>query len=166
MSSFSTPTYKYCPTCGAQTKLQFIDGRNMKACSPECGFAHFDNPTPVVAIIVETTEGVILAHNVEWPAGMYSVITGFVDPLELPQQTAIRETQEELGLKAYDATFVGHYMFEQKNQLIMAYSVKALGDIYLNRELDDYKVIPVEKLKPWPGPTGQAVSDWLSSRAV
>jgi NAD+ diphosphatase len=166
MSSFSTPTFDYCPNCGTQTKLQFIDGRNIKACTVECGFAHFDNPTPVVAIIVETPEGVVLAHNVEWPAGMFSVITGFVDPLELPEQTAIRETQEELGLKAFDTKFVGHYMFEQKNQLIIAYSVSAYGDIYLNRELDDYKVVPVEQLKAWPGPTGQAVADWLSGKAV
>lgn len=163
MSKFSAPSYDFCPTCGSQTTLQFVDGRNMKACTVECGFAHFDNPTPVVAIIVETDEGVVLAHNVEWPEGVFSVITGFVDPLELPEQTAIRETKEELNLAAYDAKFVGHYMFEQKNQLIIAYAVKARGEIYLNRELDDYKVIPVGKLKGWRSPTGDAVTDWLAS---
>jgi NAD+ diphosphatase len=162
MSHFSAPSYDFCPSCGTETTLQYIDGRNLKACTVECGFAHFDNPTPVVAIIVETSEGVVLAHNVEWPEGMYSIITGFVDPLELPEQTAIRETEEELGLKAYGVKFVGHYMFEQKNQLIITYAVKAKGDIYLNRELDDHKVVPVDKLKGWPGPTGQAVTDWLA----
>lgn len=87
-----------------------------------------------------------------------------MDPLELPQDTAVRETQEELGLKAFDVKFVGHYMFHAKNQLIIAYSVKAEGQITLNHELDDYKVIPVKKLKGWPTATGEAVSDWLKIR--
>lgn len=163
MSNYSVPTFKYCPNCAAQTSLQFIAGQNLQACTIECGFVHFNNPTPVVAVIVETPEGVVLAHNVEWPAGIFSIISGYVDPMELPEQTAIRETEEELGLKAYDPQFVGHYLFEQKNQLIIAYAVKAQGSITMNEELDEYKIIPVEKLKGWRSPTGDAVTDWLSS---
>jgi NADH pyrophosphatase NudC (nudix superfamily) len=163
MSNYSTPVYDYCPNCGAKTKLQPVDGHVIKACSAKCGFAHFNNPTPVVAVIVETPDGVVLAHNVAWPAGIFSIITGFVDPLELPEQTAIRETEEELGLKAYDAKFVGHYMFEQKNQLIIAYAVKAQGKIKMNHELDEYKVIPVHKLKGWRTATGEAVTDWVNN---
>lgn len=161
MSHFIQPSYEYCPNCGAKTQLREIEGLPVKVCSAKCGYAHFDNPTPVVAVIVETPKGVVLAHNVAWPKGAYSIITGYVDPLELPVNTAIRETKEELGLKAYDASFVGHYMFEAKNQLIIAYSVRAQGEIRLNHELDDYKVIPVEELKGWNTATGQAVGDWL-----
>ena len=117
----------------------------------------------MAAVIVETPEGVILSHNVAWPQGMYSIITGFVDPLELPIDTAMREVQEELGLKAYDVKYVGQYMFKAKNQLIIAYSAKARGTIKLNHELDDYKIVPVEKLRGWPGATGEAVSDWVAS---
>jgi NADH pyrophosphatase NudC (nudix superfamily) len=166
MSEFITPTYHYCPNCGAKTKLKPIDGHIIQACSAECGFAHFNNPTPVVAVIVETPDGVVLAHNVAWPAGIFSIITGYVDPLELPVETAIRETEEELGLKAYDAKFVGHYMFEQKNQLIIAYSVKAQGQIKMNYELDEYKIIPVHKLKGWRTATGEAVTDWVRTLGV
>ena len=163
MSNFSAPSYGYCPNCGSKTKQQYTDAQTIKVCAAQCGFAHFNNPTPVVAVIVETPEGVVLAHNVEWPAGIFSVITGYVDPHELPQETAIRETEEELGLKAYDAKFVGHYMFELKNQLIIAYSVKAQGKIKMNHELDEYKVIPVHKLKGWKTATGEAVTDWVNS---
>lgn len=165
MSHFVQPSFKYCPHCGAKTRIQKIEGQSVKVCAAQCGFAHFDNPTPVVAVIVETPAGVVLAHNVAWPAGAYSIITGYVDPLELPEATAIRETEEELGLKAYDPVFVGHYMFEAKNQLIIAYAVKAHGTIQLNHELDDYKIIPVEKLKGWNTATGRAVGDWVASLA-
>jgi len=161
MSEFKSAEYLFCPHCGSKTRDQFLDGRSVKVCVFDCGFAFFDNPTPVVAVIVETPNGVVLAHNVAWPPGMLSIITGYVDPHELPHETALRETKEELGLDAHSPEFVGHYMFHQKNQLIIAYAVKAEGDIVLNEELDDYRVIPIEKLQAWPGPTGQAVADWL-----
>jgi len=162
MSQFKSVEYVYCPSCGAKTKDRLIDAQVVKVCAAQCGFAFFNNPVPVVAVIVEMPEGVVLAHNVAWPEGMFSVITGYVDPHELPIDTAIRETKEELGLAAYDAKWVGHYMFHAKNQLIIAYSVKAQGKLCLNHELDAVKIIPKHKLKSWPGPTGQAVEDWLA----
>lgn len=166
MSQFITPSYDFCPNCGASTVLQTLDDQPVKTCVKACGFAFFNNPTPVVAVIVETDGGVVLAQNVAWPEGMFSVITGYVDPHELPQQTALRETQEELGLVASDPRFVGHYMFHQKNQLIIAYAVKAQGEVVLNAELAAYKLIPKHTLKAWPGPTGQAVADWLASEEM
>ena len=166
MSVFKSVEYHYCPQCGAKTRDKTIESQLVKVCAANCGFGFFNNPTPVVAIIVETPEGVVLAHDVTWPQGMFSVISGYVDPHELPQQTAVRETKEELGLHAYDVEFVGHYMFHAKNQLIIAYAVKAQGSITLNHELDEYKVIALNKLKAWPGPTGKAVSDWLNKKGM
>ena len=163
MSHFSVSTYAFCPNCGAKTHSKKMDSHVVKVCAANCGFTHFNNPTPVVAVIVETPDGVVLAHHVDWPGGIFSIITGYVDPYELPQQTAIRETEEELGLKAYDAKFVGHYMFGPKNQLIIAYAVKAHGRIKMNHELDEYKVIPVNKLKGWKTATGEAVTDWVNT---
>ena len=163
MSHFSVPTYAFCPNCGAKTHSKKMDSHVVKVCAANCGFTHFNNPTPVVAVIVETPDGVVLAHHVDWPGGIFSIITGYVDPYELPQQTAIRETEEELGLKAYDAKFVGHYMFGPKNQLIIAYAVKAHGRIKMNHELDEYKVIPVNKLKGWKTATGEAVTHWVNT---
>ncbi|EAT11597.1 NUDIX domain-containing protein [Bermanella marisrubri] len=162
MSVYSAASYDFCPNCGCNTEIKEVDGLLIKACADECGFAHFNNPTPVTAIIVETDEGIVLAHNVAWPEGKYSIITGYVDPYETPQETAIRETKEELNLDAYDPVFVGHYMFEMKNQLIIGYAVKAKGNIKLNEELDDYKIISKDKLKGWDSATGQTVWDWLA----
>ncbi len=35
------------------------------------------------------------------------------------------------------------------------------GEIILGDELAEYKLIPPEKVKPWPFGTGPAVRDWL-----
>ncbi len=164
MSAFKSVEYRYCPQCGAKTCQKIIDNQTVKVCAAKCGFGFFNNPTPVVAVIVETPEGVVLASHVDWPQGVLSVITGYVDPHELPVKTALRETKEELGLNAYDPEFVGHYMYHAKNQLIIVYAVKAEGQVCLNHELDAYKIIALDKLKAWPGPTGEGVADWLRKK--
>lgn len=142
-----------------------MTGEPRISCPDEsCGFVHWNNPIPVVAMIVETEAGVVLAHNVSWPREFYSVITGFLEAGEDPRDCAIRETKEELNLDAKSCELIGVYPFAQQNQVIIGYAISATGDIVLNEELDDYKVIRAEKLKPWNMGTGLVIEDWLKQR--
>ena len=129
-----------------------------------CGFVLWNNPTPVVAMIVEVEGGVVLAHNVTWPKSFYSIITGFLEAGEDPLECAKRETMEELNLHTLESSLVGVYAFPQQNQVIIAYHIKAAGEVKLNHELDDYKIVPATELKGWDMGTGLAINDWLSSR--
>ena len=38
------------------------------------------------------------------------------------------------------------------------------GDIVIGDEIAGVKVVPPDKLRPWPLGTGQAVRDWLNAR--
>ncbi len=69
------------------------------------------------------------------------------------------------GLEGRVVSFVGHYPFFQMNQLILAFHVEARGEITLNEELADFRVIAPSKLRPWPMGTGMAVRDWLERRS-
>ena len=155
--------YKYCPTCKSELLL---DKDGYQPCSnSECKFIFYNNPTPVVAAIVEyEKDTVILAHNTLWPPKWYALITGFVEEGENPDDTVVREVKEELGLDAKVEKFVGHYTFRRMNQLIIAYHVSATGTIELNEELDDYRIVPFEKVKTWPGGTGRALGDFLREK--
>jgi hypothetical protein len=42
--------------------------------------------------------------------------------------------------------------------------VQARGDIVLNEELAEFRLIAPDRLRPWPG--GQAVRDWMLSRGM
>ena len=44
-----------------------------------CGYIHYDNPTPVVAGIVELGSNVVLVRNRGWPADWYGLVTGFLE---------------------------------------------------------------------------------------
>lgn len=115
----------------------------------------------VVAAIVEHEGDIILAHNREWPMRFFGLITGFLEAAETPENGVLREIEEELGLRGEAPEFVGHYTFERMNQIIIAYHVHAHGEIKLGDELDEYRRVPPEKLRPWPMGTGHAVADWL-----
>ncbi|CAH0992100.1 NADH pyrophosphatase [Sinobacterium norvegicum] len=155
----------YCPQCAQALGDVLIDGEIRKGCSePGCGYVLWNNPTPVVAMIVEVEGGVVLAHNAAWKHNFYSIITGFLECREDPKECAQRETEEELGLTVRSSTLVGVYPFAQQNQVIIAYHVEAEGEITLNHELDDYKIIPKDKLKGWDMGTGLAINDWLASQ--
>ncbi|MFT5063066.1 MAG: NAD+ diphosphatase [Gammaproteobacteria bacterium] len=159
---------RFCPTCSntlERRQVELHDPTERLACSSmECQFVHFENPTPVVAAIVEHEGEIILAHNVAWPADWYALVTGFLERNEIPHEAVLREVKEELNLDGRVESFIGHYAFPRMNQLIIAYHVVATGEIKLNHELDDYKRVPPEEVVPWGAGTGEAVADWLKSR--
>jgi NADH pyrophosphatase NudC (nudix superfamily) len=157
--------FRYCPRCGALLEDALIDREPRRACSASCGFVHYDNPTPIVAAVVEHEGSVVLARNRAWPRTFYGLITGFLERAEAPEQCAVREVKEELDLDATAApTLIGAYPFERMTQVIIAYHVPASGVIALNEELDDYKHVPYERCRVWPSGTGLALRDWLRAR--
>ncbi len=158
---------KYCPEC--QTKLlpKLFEGTEKLSCpKPNCDFVFWDNPIPVALGIVETSKGIVLAHNRYWPSWKYSVITGFIDTKETPDSAIAREVHEELGLTAKEITFVGLNLFERLNQLIVAFHVYAEGKIALNYELDDYKYVSTKELAEIPFGDGSklAIKEWLKNQ--
>lgn len=134
--------------------------------SDSCDYIQYSNPTPVVAAIIEYgNEQVILAHNKLWPKSWYGLITGFLEKNEHPESCVLREVKEEVGLDGTIEGFIGHYTFERMNQIIMAYHIRTKADpIVLDDELDDYRIVPFDKVKYWPAGTGYALNDFLKSR--
>ncbi len=133
---------------------------------PSCGFVHWDNPAPVVAGLVVRDGMVVLARNVAWPEKMFGLVTGFLERGEAPDEAIAREVREELGLDTVAVSLIGVYPFRRKHEVILAYAVQARGEIALNEELAEYRLIPPEKLRPWDFGTGLAIRDWLRLRGV
>ena len=160
---------RFCPKC-AQPLIDLpLAGKQRMACPDHvCGFVHWDNPLPVVAAIIEHEESdgkILLARNKAWTVEFFGLITGFLERDESPEEGIAREVMEEVGLETTATALVGVYDFRRKNELIIAYHVKARGEIVLNEELSDYRLVAPEKLVPWDAGTGHAVKDWLARRA-
>ena len=92
------------------------------------------------------------------------IVAGFLEKNETPENGALREVKEELGLDGEIISFVGHYAFRMRNQIIFAYHIRAEGKIVLGDELESIKAVPPEEVRPWSLGTGPALKDWLASR--
>jgi len=155
--------YKSCPQCGAELIEAEIGGHARQKC-PACDFVFWDNPIPVIAAIVEREGKIILTRNKGWPEKWLGIVAGFLEKGETPEQGVLREVKEELGLDGEIVSFVGHYAFEQRNQIIFAFHVRAEGEIVIGDELAASKALAPEEIRPWDIGTGPALKDWLASR--
>lgn len=154
----------HCERCGTALSPHREEGRERSRCGA-CGFIAYGNPTPVVAAIVEHEDGhVVLARGKGWPEKMFGLVTGFLEAGETPEEGVLREVHEELGLEAEVVGLVGAYAFTARNELIVAYHVRAEGPIVVGEELEEIKRVPIARLRPWPFGTGEAVRDWLARR--
>ena len=159
--------FRYCPQCAAPLQLIAAaedGGEKQRLRCPACGFTHWNNPTPVLAAIVELDGKVLLARNAAWSGKFFGLITGFMEAGETPEEGIAREVKEETNLDVQSARIVGAYDFQRMNQVIIAYHVVADGEVRLSPELVDYRQYDLPELKCWPAGTGYALADWLRTR--
>ena len=155
--------------CAAPLTKQLINGEKRSACEKTgCNYIEWNNPTPVLAAIVQAGNSVVLVRALGWPKDWFGLVTGFHESGETAESGVVREVKEELGLDCQVENLVGVYSFFQMNQVIIAYHVMLdEGDIRLDStELVDYKKIPINELQPWPSGTGKAVQDWLKTKGI
>lgn len=158
-------SYRYCPKCASELVERSVDGEVRLACGKEdCDFIHFDNPTPVVAAIVELGTEVVLIQNKEWPDDWYGLVSGFLESEEHPREGVLREIREEINLEANLESLVGVYPFELMNQVLIVYHVTAEGNPEPGDELSDLIRVGIPELEPWDRGTGIALREWLEDR--
>ncbi|WP_341685945.1 NUDIX hydrolase [Limnohabitans sp.] len=159
--------FKFCPQCA--TPLQWLSqledgGEKLRLRCPACDFTHWNNPTPVLAAIVQVGDKVLLARNAAWPGRRFALITGFMEAGETPEQGITREIKEETQLDVLSLKLVGAYDFQRMNQVIIAYHAQAQGAVSLSPELLEYKMFALDELICWPAGTGYALGDWLKTQ--
>ncbi len=164
--------FRFCPTCA--TALQPIEqledgGLKLRLRCPACHWTHWNNPTPVLAAVIECADRggqVLLARNAAWSGRMFALITGFMEAGETPEEGIGREVAEETALEVLSLDLIGVYDFQRMNQVIIAYHALARGEVRLSPELAEYKLFEPADLVCWPAGTGYALADWLRRRGI
>ncbi len=159
--------YRFCPQCAAPLALvlqQEDGGAKQRLRCPSCEWTHWNNPTPVLAAVIQYGDRILLARNAAWTHKMYALITGFMEAGETPQDGIRREIAEETSLHAEELDLIGVYDFQRMNQVIIAYHARCTGEVKLSPELVDYKLFGYDQVRCWPAGTGYALADWLRSR--
>jgi NAD+ diphosphatase len=162
-----TQAFKFCPQCATPLALitQMEDGGDkVRLRCPACDYTHWNNPTPVLAAVIEYNGQILLARNAAWPGKMYALITGFMEAGETPEEGIAREISEETSLATSELNLLGVYDFQRMNQVIIAYHAVCHGDVKLSPELVDYRLYDLAAVKCWPAGTGYALAEFLRSR--
>ncbi len=91
-------SYVYCPRCATPLVTRPFMDKPRRVC-PACNFVHFTDPKVGVGVMVVEDGRILLVHRAMIPEkGKWSIPAGFVDSGEDPQETAVREAEEETGL--------------------------------------------------------------------
>ena len=159
--------FKFCPACAAPLTLQSQmedGGEKARLRCTACDYTHWNNPTPVLAAVVEYQGKILLARNAAWTGEKFALITGFMEAGETPDGGIAREISEETNLQTSALKLIGVYDFQRMNQVIIAYHAVCHGDVRLSPELVDYRLYAFEDVLCWPAGTGYALAEFLKSR--
>ena len=165
-----THEYRFCVNCAtalAPISVEEDGGAKTRLRCPACGWTHWNNPTPVLAAVIELADRdgqLLLARNAAWPGRMFALITGFMEAGETPEEGIAREVMEETSLTVAKLSLVGVYDFQRMNQIIIAYHAEANGEITLSPELVEYRLYLPDEVLCWRAGTGYALADWLRGR--
>jgi len=159
--------FRFCPACAAPLTLQSQmedGGEKARLRCTGCDYTHWNNPTPVLAAVVEYQGKILLARNAAWSGEKFALITGFMEAGETPDGGIAREISEETNLQTSALKLIGVYDFQRMNQVIIAYHAVCHGEVRLSPELVDYRLYTFEDVVCWPAGTGYALGDFLVSR--
>jgi len=143
-------THRFCGRCGTPT--EHAVGERAKRC-PACGLFSFPRLSPAVITLVERGDEVLLARGVNFPAGFYSTLAGFVEPGESLEEAVEREIYEEVGVRVKDVTYFGSQPWPFPHSLMIGFVAQYdSGEIQIDeREIVDAAWFTADNLPKIPG---------------
>lgn len=157
----------YCPVCSHILTQQDIGGRMRPACD-NCGYVHFVNPVPGVGMLIEKDGGLVLIRRGHNPhKGEWTLPSGFVEVDESAEEAAIREAEEETGLKVDIVELAAVNSFPEgppTSGIMIFYRMKPVGgELRAGDDADEVGVFHAEDMPKIPFRTHrEMVAEWLS----
>lgn len=119
--------FAFCPRDGTRLEPSRIDGRDRPWC-PTCGFADFMHVQVGANALIERDRAVLLVRLSYGPRlGRWALPGGLVEREETPEAAAIRETEEETGLRIAIDGLLAAYRRPEAPVLIVTYRARIVG---------------------------------------
>ena len=160
----------YCPICSSELTQREEGGRLRPACE-NCGYVHYVNPVPGVGLLIEKDGGLVLIkrghppHQDEW-----TLPSGFVEADESAEEGAIREAEEETGLKVEIIELAAINSFPEGppvSGIMIFYRMRPIGgELQAGDDAVDARVFLPEDMPRLPFRTHrEMVVEWLDKFA-
>lgn len=120
---------RFCSDCGAATEERTLKPAEPKrAVCTACARIHYLGPRVAAGVYARHGEGLLfIRRGIEPGYGLWSYPGGFVDIGETPEQAAVRETREEVGVDVRLAGLIGVYSSIARDIVIVVYEGAVVG---------------------------------------
>jgi ADP-ribose pyrophosphatase YjhB (NUDIX family) len=121
--------FHYCPVCGGTLHSKTLKpGEPARLVCSECSFVFYLDPKVVACSIVEMDGRIVLLKRAIDPQkGKWVLPGGYVDRGEEVKAAALRETEEECGLKIHTKELLGLYSYPGRISVVVVYVAEASG---------------------------------------
>ena len=116
---------RYCGVCGGT--VTFDRGGFVGHCA-QCGNDHYPRVDPAVIVAVSDGERLLLGRQPGWAPRRWSVLAGFVEPGEAPEQTVVREVHEETSVRVRACRYLGAQPWPFPGALMLGFQALAEPD--------------------------------------
>ena len=116
--------HRHCANCGHPSEI--VRGGWSRRCA-DCGTEHFPRVDPVVIMIAEHDDCLLLGRQPHYPPGRYSALAGFVEAGETIEAAVARELKEEAGIAVADIRYLASQPWPFPSSLMIGCSATALS---------------------------------------
>jgi NAD+ diphosphatase len=117
-------THKHCGACGTATVRETAE--RARRC-PACRLSVYPRISPAMMCLVTRGKEILLARNVNFPAGRYSALAGFLEAGESIEDAVHREVREEVGVQVKNLRYFASQSWPFPNSLMIAFTAEYAG---------------------------------------
>ncbi len=117
-------THRFCGVCATLTERASLE--RARRC-PACGHSAYPRISPAMMCLVTRGDTILLARNVNFPAGRYSALAGFLEAGESIEDAVHREVREEVGIEVDQLRYFASQSWPFPNSLMIAYTAEYVG---------------------------------------
>jgi NAD+ diphosphatase len=154
-------THQFCGACAAPTVLH--ERVRARVCTNQaCKLEAYPRLAPAMIVAVERGEELLLARSPHFPAGIYSVLAGFVDPGESVEEAVHREVFEETAVRVVNVRYFASQPWPFPNSLMLGFQADYEGGDVVPEpgEIEHAAFFHVDAL-PALFPGNVSISQWL-----
>jgi ADP-ribose pyrophosphatase YjhB (NUDIX family) len=147
----TVPEFKFCPVCGGSLESSVLkSGEPARLVCSSCGFVFYQDPKLAACSVVEVGGRIVLLQrSIEPRKGKWVMPGGFVDRGEEVAAAAMRETEEECGIKTRIKDLLGIYSYPGSVVVVSVYVAEYVsGPLRAGDESMDMMLVTPEEI-PW-----------------
>ena len=156
----------FCQECGARLEQRSAFGK-MRGVCPRCDYVHFDDPKVAVGVVIDREGLIVLVRRGHEPQiGRWSFPSGFIDAGETLEDAAMREAEEETGLRIRIERLIGAYSEVGNRTVFVAYAAAAVGgELAAGEECIEVRAFAPDALPALAFPhDGEILETWAAGR--